>query len=78
MAISLVISNRLEFNVLEDAGINLELNSGDMKACMTTELSSNTNVYDDITPEPSVGDIDCDVLTHASCPADEPNQSIDG
>lgn len=72
--------NEVELDVLEDAGITLELNSGDMNACMTTESSSkDTNVHGaDIAPEPSAGDVDCGVLTRASCPADEPDQIVDG
>lgn len=72
--------NEVELDVLEDAGVTPELNSGDMNACMTTELSSkDTNVHGaDIAPEPSAGDVDCGVLTRASCPADEPDQIVDG
>ncbi|KAG2347969.1 hypothetical protein BDR05DRAFT_944936 [Suillus weaverae] len=73
-------SNEVELDVLEGAGITLELNTGDMNACITTESSSkDTNVHGtDITPEPSAGDVDYDVLIHASCHADEPDQIVDG
>ncbi|KAG1774232.1 hypothetical protein EV702DRAFT_1200483 [Suillus placidus] len=72
--------NEVELDVLEGAGITLELNTGDMNACMATELSSkDTNVHGtDIAPEPSAGDVDYDVLIRASCHADEPDQIVDG
>ncbi|KAG1761652.1 hypothetical protein EDD22DRAFT_953835 [Suillus occidentalis] len=72
--------NEVELDVLEDAGITPELNSGDMNACMVTESSSkDTNVHGaDIAPEPSAGDVNCGVSTHTSCPADEPDQIVDG